>query len=288
LDESDHGTASAHPGALYVSVTQFNSAFTQTAISVAHSYDGGTTWADVQVGPTRVVPTVDQFSDLAVGNDGTVYLTYMECFSSGPTGDCGGSPANMYFSKSTDGGVTWTAPSIMVSSVNLAPDSCGAYYGCIPGTSERLSNIPVIDVNHTTGKLWVAYYNYTGGFVRLQVINSTNGGTTWSAPTAPLPVSADQALGWLSVSPAGALGISYLSNASVTLYDEAVLRSPDGISWTGHALSTVTSNFVNDGFGGGFIGDYTGNIFTGPALLHASWPDTRTGTSADETGGFTP
>jgi len=48
--ESDHGTASAHPGALYVSVTQFNSAFTQTAISVAHSYDGGTTWADVQSG----------------------------------------------------------------------------------------------------------------------------------------------------------------------------------------------------------------------------------------------
>ena len=284
--EADHGTASPHPGALYVSVTQFNSSFNQTAISVAHSYDGAATWTDVQVGPTRTVPTVDQFSDLAVGNDGTVYLTYMECFSSGPAGDCGGSPANMYFSKSTDGGVTWTSPSIMVAGVNLAPDSCFcAYYGNIPGTSERLSNIPVIDVA-STGTLYVVYYDYVGGFVQLRVINSTNGGTTWSAPQAILPSSSDQAFGWLSVK-GKVIGVTYLDNASGTTYNTFALISKDGVTWKGPStLNTVASNFNNDGFGGGFIGDYIGNIWT--TALHASWPDTRTGVSADETGGLGP
>ena len=59
------------------------------------------------------------------------------------------------------------------------------------------------------------------------------------------------------------------------------------MTWKGHTIATVSSNFNQDGFGGGFIGDYTGNIWSAASTLNASWPDTRTGTSADETGGFT-
>ena len=61
--------------------------------------------------------------------------------------------------------------------------------------------------------------------------------------------------------------------------------SGDGVIWKGHKISTVSSNFNSDGFGGGFIGDYTGNIWSS-TNLHASWMDTRTGVSADETGGI--
>jgi hypothetical protein len=47
----------------------------------------------------------------------------------------------------------------------------------------------------------------------------------------------------------------------------------------------VASSFVDDGFGGGFMGDYIGNIWAGNTL-HSSWIDTRTGTGQDEGGGL--
>jgi hypothetical protein len=58
-----------------------------------------------------------------------------------------------------------------------------------------------------------------------------------------------------------------------------------GATWKGNkSIATVASKFVDDGFGGGFIGDYIGNIWAGNTL-HASWIDTRTGTGQDEWGG---
>ena len=46
------------------------------------------------------------------------------------------------------------------------------------------------------------------------------------------------------------------------------------------------SNPNNDGFGGAFMGDYTGNIWTG-TTLHASYMDTRTNVCQDEGTGVT-
>jgi hypothetical protein len=286
--EIDHGASSPRPGAIYISATQFDSSFTSIAISVSHSWDGGATWSTVKVGPTVTGTTVDQFSDLAVGNDGTVYLSWMRCSATGPTGDCGGSSAQMLFSKSTDGGVTWSAPSTIVSGITLAPDTCGAYYGCVPGTSERVANIPAIDVNRTNGALYVEYYTYTGGMMQTRVVKSTNGGTSWGAPVTVLPgVTNSQFFAWLSVSATGRVGVSMLAMTTGTKYIAAAAVSNNGGASfaTKKKISTFTSNTLNDGFSGTFIGDYTGNIWTGNSL-HVSWPDTRTGTSADETGGI--
>src|SRR5439155_16187784 len=53
--EADHSATSPHPGALYVSTTQFNQSETQISIDFARSYDGGATWSDVLVaGPVNV------------------------------------------------------------------------------------------------------------------------------------------------------------------------------------------------------------------------------------------
>ncbi|TMK76131.1 MAG: hypothetical protein E6G47_14300 [Actinobacteria bacterium] len=84
----------------------------------------------------------------------------------------------------------------------------------------------------------------------------------------------------------GRIGVTYGNNTSGTSYGWNVAVSLNGgATWKGNkAISTGTSNFNSDGFFGGFIGDYSGNIWTGNAL-HASWPDTRTGVSQDETGG---
>ena len=289
--EIDHGASSPRPGAIYISITQFDSTFTHDAISVAHSYDGGMTWSDVQVGPTVALGTrVDQFSDLAVGSDGTVYLSWMRCSPTGPTGDCGGSGAIMLFSKSSDGGVTWTPPSTAASGITLVPDTCGAFYGCLPGTNERMSNIPAIDIDQSSGALYIGYYTWTGSIMQYQVIKSTNGGGTWGAPVMVVPtLNHDQFLSYLSVSPGGKVGASMLVRTMGSKYIAFAAVSTDGGVTFGSRMkiATVKSNVLNDGFGGSFLGDYTGSIFTGETL-HVSWPDTRTGTAADETGGLIP
>jgi BNR repeat-like domain len=288
--ESDHGAASPQPGALYVSVTQINSSFSSMAISVSRSYDGGATWSTFQVGPTVSLPTVDQFSDLAVGPDGTIYLTWMRCSATGPTGDCGGSTASMLFSKSTDGGTTWANPVVMVTGVHLAPDTCGAFYGCVPGTDERVSNIPVVDIDNSTGALYVVYDNYNGTNLQAIVIKSTDGGATWGPTVAVWPAGThDQFFPWLSVRADGLIGVTALWRTTGTEYLAKAAVSRNGGASFGDKvrMSAVKSDTLNDGFGGTFLGDYIGNIWYG-AYLHASWPDTRTGVAADEVGGMIP
>ncbi len=101
--EADTNPGSPHANALYVSVTQFSG--NNSRIGVSHSTDGGNTWTLVNVGTQQIYPTsVDQFSDLAVGADGTVYAAWLRCPATGPAGDCGDTDAAMYMSKSTDGG----------------------------------------------------------------------------------------------------------------------------------------------------------------------------------------
>ena len=294
----DTNASSPHKNALYISVTQFDSSSTHDTITVSHSTNGGATWTTKAVDAIQTLSSeVDQFSDLAVGKDGTVYVSWLRCPPTGPTGDCGSTTSKMYFSKSTDGGNTWSKP-VVVATVHLAPDSCGAFYGCLPNTSERVSNIPAIDVDNSTGSfaghLYVVTYNYTGTFMQVQVSTSTNGGTTWGAPVhvAPATVTHDQFFPWLTVSPGGKVGVTWLdrrndpSNISYEAF-EAISTNGGTSFGTNHQIASKPSNPNNDGFGGAFMGDYTGNYWANATTLYASWMDSRNGTNMqDEIGGF--
>jgi hypothetical protein len=99
------------------------------------------------VDATQIFPNVDTFTDLAIGTDGAVYVSWMRCTANGPNGDCGDTTATFYFAKSTDGGNTWSAPTKIVSA-HLAPDpNFCCFYGALPNTDERMSDIPVIAMN---------------------------------------------------------------------------------------------------------------------------------------------
>ncbi len=290
--EIDTNSASPFKNCLYVSWTDFNSAFTQTRASVAHSCNGGSTWTRVPVDSTQTTPKVDQFTDLAIGADGTVYLSWMQCQVSGPAGDCGNTTVQMKFSKSTDGGNSWTSPSIMATA-QTAPDSTfGCYYGCFPGSSERLSNIPVIDVDKGDGSLHVAFYTYTGGNTRMEETHSTNGGTSWSAPAQIATNPGNMGWQWLSVSSTGTVAVSlWFSQVNGKFITGAAFSTDGGATFpTKVKTSSQPSFFVNDGFNGGFIGDYSGSIWVGSGTLHMSWTDARNGQSppsVDMTGGST-
>jgi hypothetical protein len=286
--EADQNPASPFAGCLYTSITQFDTSFSRVRITVDHSCDGGATWfGPVPVSPEQVFPDVVQFSDLAVADDGTVHVTWMDCRANGPAGDCGDTNATIYHSKSVDGGVSWTTPG-SIHAVHLAPDSClCAFYGNVPTTNERTSEIPVIDVDDATGRLYVADYHYIGSFMQLRVTGSSDGGASWSAPVVVNSSSTrDQFLPWLSVNEDGIIGVTYLSRSGDSYRNLVAISTDMGTTWSrSRSISDRTSRFADDGFGGTFMGDYNGNIWIGD-VLHASWVDTRIGVAQDYTGGF--
>ncbi len=292
----DITASSPHANCLYLSNTQFDGS-SNSEISVSHSCDHNKTWVTKVVDTEQFYPSVvDQFSDLAIGKDGTVYVSWQRCPATGTTGDCGGTKATMFVSKSTDGGNTWSKP-VATASPTLAPDTCGAFYGCLPNTFERVSNIPVIAIDNSTGAnaghLYVVYYNWTGTQLKVYVTHSTDGGTTWSAgvPVAPASATHDQFFAWLNVAANGDIGATWLdrrNDPNNLLYDSYLGGSANGgASFPLNVkLTSVMSNPNDDGFGGGFMGDYTGNTIAG-STLYASWMDMRNGTfSQDYVGGY--
>jgi len=292
----DTTATSPHKNTIYISATQFGNAG-QSQISVTHSTDGGKTWTTKTVEPLQSAPTVDQFSDLAIATDGTVYVSFMRCPGNGPTKDCGSTKATMFVSKSTDGGNTWST-AVKATTAMLVADTCNAFYGCLPNTLERVSNIPAIAVDNSTaktaGKLYLIDYTWTGKLMKVQVVSSTNKGMTWGAPVAVAPTTGahDQFFPWVNVSSTGVVGASWLdrrNDPSNINYDAFGAGSKDGgKTYPNQKLSAKISNPNNDGFGGQFMGDYTGNSWAGGSL-YVSWMDTSNGAIAqDLVGGLLP
>jgi hypothetical protein len=298
--EADTNLASPFVNTLYVSATEIANTTKNSRIVVSHSTNGGASWALFNVDSVQIYPNVDQFSDLAIGDDGTVYLTWMRCTANGSTGTCAGTSASMWISKSTDQGNTWSTPA-KINTVNLAPDNgCGAFYGCLPNTEEPVSNVPAVAIDNsaspTHGNLYVVDYSWRGFYMRTQVTVSTDGGGSWGSPVRVTPSSDthDQFFGWISVANNGVVGVTFLdrrNDAANINYDAFTAYSKNGgTSYTDLQLSSASSNPSDDGFGGTFLGDSTGAAWgSGAKHLFASWPDTRTGTSSqDEVGGLMP
>ena len=289
--EVDTNVASPFVNNIYYSGTQFASN-SDSEISVSVSSDHGQTWSTKLVDARQHYPTnVDQFSDLGIGADGAVYVTWIRCPANGPAGDCGSTTTNVMFSKSLDGGLTWS-PAVAAFTTKLAPDTCGGFYGCLPNTSERISEIPAVEVSGSgpTAKVYIIYYNWTGTKMQAMLRSSIDAGATWSAGTIVSSAAGDQFFPWISLLK-GRIVASWLDrrNDPANLkYQPMFAMSGNGGAAFGaaHLLSSAQSNPLNDGFGGGFMGDYRTSVTTGTSL-YAVWEDTTTGVNnvQDEFGG---
>jgi len=83
-------------------------------IQVAYSRDGGATWSTSTPHETADADTVDRWNHfLAVGPDGTVHVVYYDTRND-PTR----TSVDMYWSKSTDGAVTWSTPEKLTSQIS--------------------------------------------------------------------------------------------------------------------------------------------------------------------------
>ncbi len=296
--EIDTGANSPDKNTIYISSTQFDSE-NNSQIYVTHSTDGGQTWTSVAAAPQVVWPYINQFSDLAIGKDGTVYMSYLSCHAVGKAGDCGDTAGLLYFTQSKDGGNSWSTP-VLMTTTGLDFDSClCAFYGSLNNSSEPMSQIPVIAVDNSNGphagELYFAAYTWSGSFMQLLLGTSTDGGNTWNPPipVAPKTDKHDQFLPWINVSQKGILGITWLdrrNDPNNVEYEAFGTWSTDGGKTFADdvQLASEPSNPLDDGFNGYFMGEYTGSVWNGKALF-AAWPDTRNGIDTqNEVGGMRP
>ena len=281
----DASAGSTRVNSLYVSgVMKLSRDLSQVLVS--HSTDGGSTWTQVGVDAVQKYPEEDHFTRMAIGKDGTVYSTWMRCRGKkGGDGSALCRTVHMMFSKSTDGGKTWSSPQQMAT-VNMP------HYWWLPNSSPGVGvdNYPVIAVDNSSGansgNLYVAMYTWTGTYLRVQVVRSTDGGVGWSqpVPVAPPTDTHDQFFPSISVNDAGLVGVSWLDRRNdpndIDYQAFAAISTDGGESFPNTQLTTAFSN-PNVNGGNNWMGDYTGNTWVGQEFI-AAWMDSSNGTDMQE------
>lgn len=252
---------------------------------VSHSNDGGKHWTQVPLTPAEPNNRRElRNPNLTVGRDGTVYVTWLLRNVFDPSGG-----AELLFSKSTDGGDTWSPPTRLATTV---------LHG-LPGAELAIPiNVPAIGVDDSgspnSGNLYVAMYTWTGTYLRVGVVRSTDGGISWQKPVwvEPQTETHDQFFPWLSVSPTGLVGVSWMdrrNDPNNMLYQPfAAISSDGGRSFgTNTVLNEGYSDPTRGGEGDDWIGYYTGNTWAGPNYFVAAWMDnSQTPNMEDVVGGI--
>lgn len=289
----DTNASSPYVNSLYVSTFVIYGPLFDSQLVVSHSNDAGETWTAVPLGPKDAN---DLFTHLSVGRDGTVYLTWQYCPG---ISNCENGIDYMLFSKSADGGNTWSGPVLMATvTSNRALGQCQCGISSLPNTDEiRVYNYPVIGTDNSSGpyagNLYVVMQTWTGTNLRVLVVRSSDGGTTWSKPVLVAPASDtyDQFFPWLSVSATGLVGVSWLDRrndpANVDYQAFAAISADGGQSFQPNIQ--LTENFSNPNNNGypdnRWMGDYSGNTWDGEGNFIAAWMDSSNGVDMQEVVG---
>jgi hypothetical protein len=147
----------------------------------AYSSNNGVSWTEVDL-PAAGVGGIDLGCEIAVQKNGTVHVV----FDSLTCGVSTCSDERMWYTKSTNGGVSWSTP------VQVHDDNLAGFSGSNkpPVEDNRgINPFGAIDVDNSGGAcdstLYAVYSDYTsGGATETDVwlTRSTNGGTTWGTP----------------------------------------------------------------------------------------------------------
>jgi hypothetical protein len=200
-------------------------------IQVGFSSDGGATWSLRTPHSTADLNTVDRFHPwLSVDSDGTVYVAFYDTRNSaGRTG------TDFYWSKSTDGGNTWTAPARLttVTSPNITDGFEWGDYNGLDVVNGQFLSIFTDNRNESGG---------TGNSV--DIYSAAPGGGGCTPPAAPTGLSASAVsssqinLSWTAS--AGATGYKvFRSTTSGGPYTQVGTPATNSFSNTGLAASTT-------------------------------------------------
>ncbi|HYH44191.1 MAG TPA: DNRLRE domain-containing protein [Thermoanaerobaculia bacterium] len=263
---------------------------------VAYSSNGGAAWTEVDLPPAPFGGT-DIFCEMAVADDGTVHMAFdsLTC-AAGCTNEA------MFYTRSTDGGLTWSAP-VLVRDFELASFSNGA--NCPIAQDDRCINpFGSIAIDNTggacDGHLYTTFSDFApDGNVNstdVWVSRSTNNGVTWSAPVKVnddgLPnrsqfhpfLQVDQSNGSVVVAwqdarnHAGNDGLDFFTARSTDCgvsFGPNVQASQPSAEFNNSGVSSSNHNsFANPNYNPNQTGEYMGlDAIGGKAYL--AWTDTR-------------
>ena len=294
-------TDGEHSGNVYVAWSQYSAFAPTNAVLFSRSTDHGDTWSN----PFRVTPQehgTGSFADVAVGPDGTVYLTYVTYPSSSrPTAD-------VWLLVSTDGGVSFGAP-IHVSSMELFDSNqfagatgtvdCGdGPFACESGFtfSRFFSNSAVAGDDDGVHVVWAS----ENGDGQSQVFawNADAAGENGDVEPAVIADNPEDGHQWFPdiASDGETLTVIYYDSVgdpgyapdvppgndvdgvnSGDVVNAFVAQSPDGLAWTPTQVSSAGSNFGWMTHGSrrvGFWGDYL-YVSAVPGAVNVVWTDSR-------------
>lgn len=287
---------------VYVTWTRFlfnahNGNYVQSPIMEAHSSDGGRTFSSPKIISGNVL--YDQGSRVFTGPDGTVYAIW-EGATRLSTMD------GTWVAKSTDGGDTWSQPTLISTLVDIDG---------LHDTAFRVNSFPAGAIA-PNGTLYVAWTQDENG--RSVVVYTTSAdGTHWTAPahlpgvdamrtpvgyagsglTPPAVTPAESIWPSVAVSPSGRVFVGAYVGDVVSPWQSCATYDPNGsihcltpgpvvnntkldyvVTDLGtHTTQTVTTQAINTRymFRGGFIGDYTDMAVGSDNVAHPLWTDTN-------------
>ena len=288
-DDKEHLMVDKSPGSpyfnhLYCVWTNFAG---NSEVVFRSSSDFGTTWTPLVELSTSVTPGGSSFAqgaNVQTGPNGEIYVTYCIYDANFSDGEDG-----IGFSKSTDGGATWTTLRAY-DHLNFGIRGTLSSKGGM-----RVNSFPSMAVDRsggpTDGYIYICWPQRNvapaGSDPDVVMIRSTDGGATWSSPFRvnddPLSNGKDQIFPWCTVdATTGQLLVVFYDSRNVAnnMAEVYMASSYDGgDTFSNFVVSDQSFNFGPiSGFAGGYGGDYIG-VAAVNDVAYPFWMDSRTGNS---------
>ena len=281
-------------GILYDAWTNFSSRDPNYHdIEFARSVDGGDSWSS----PKNLSNGIEapggfnQGVNIHTGPQGQVYVIWAIYDSWDPTR--GSAEVGIGFTKSLNGGLTWTAPTRIQSILGIRRQ------GTLGGNKTmRTNSFPSMAVDQQTGRIYVVWtdWNVSNNEIDVYMIYSSDQGATWNTRTRVnqdvFNNGKDQWEPWLACDPiTGDLSCIFYDSRNFPNNDGAetyVAFSRDhGMTWSDFKVSDFSwSGDGIPGFSSGYAGDYLA-IAARDGRVYPVWSDSHTGNMLAYTSPFT-
>jgi hypothetical protein len=234
---------------------------------VVKSTDGGATFgkpvkiADVQflIPIANTVFRNDSYPAGAVAPNGDVYVAWSTILSNSgglcPTRTNTNCHAAAVYSKSTDGGATWSAPVPIFPALDASPQVADGY----PVTQPDGSTLNAPATPRRVDSLWPGVAISSSGTVYMSAYGADVVSPWQTCAAGPPPPE-----GRINCTTLG----NYIDNARLD-YFVTNIGSGNVAKVSTHPINT------RNGFGGGFIGDYSSVAVGNDNVYHAFWTDTN-------------
>ena len=279
----DKKSGSPYENRSYCAWTDFGGTNNYDAV-IRYSTNYGQIWSASINLSNSLSSYLNQGVNIQTGPNGEVYATWAVYIDGSVTSGEDG----IGFSKSTNGGVSWSTPIYAYQQTNFG------IRGTLSNKSGiRVSSFPSMAVDRSggpyNGTIYITWpqddVSPAGSDPDIVLIKSTNGGTNWTSPVRvnndPINNGKDQYFPWCTIDQAtGQLMVLFYDSRDVVNSQANVYmaRSQDrGVTFENFKVSDQAHTPVPiSGLAGGYAGDYIG-VAAYNNVAYPLWADNRTG-----------